>query len=120
MIWSMVLSPMVRTNAILLRIGSTAAVLSVMIRERCCGICWSRTQTSKIIELYEENEEYKSHPEEFEEQREEYEMEPGDTFDFEDELQYWLDDWKPSKLSMAEEVEAIRDYVEALRKFKGE
>lgn len=25
-----------------------------------------------------------------------------------------------SKLSMAEEVEAIRDYVEALRKFKGE
>lgn len=73
-----------------------------------------------FIELYEENEEYKSHPEEFEEQREEYEMEPGDTFDFEDELQYWLDDWKPSKLSMAEEVEAIRDYVEALRKFKGE
>lgn len=46
---SMVLSPMVRTNAILLRIGSTAAVLSVMIRERCCGICWSRTQTSKIL-----------------------------------------------------------------------
>ena len=73
-----------------------------------------------FIELYEENEEYKSHPEEFEEQREEYEMEPGDTFDFEDELQYWLDDWKLSKLSMAEEVEAIRDYVEALRKFKGE
>lgn len=73
-----------------------------------------------FIELYEENEEYKSHPEEFEEQREEYEMEPGDTFNFEDELQYWLDDWKPSKLSMAEEVEAIRDYVEALRKFKGE
>ena len=58
-----------------------------------------------FIELYEENEEYKSHPEEFEEQR---------------ELQYWLDDWKLSKLSMAEEVEAIRDYVEALRKFKGE
>jgi hypothetical protein len=73
-----------------------------------------------FIELYEENEEYKSHPEEFEEQREEYEMEPGDTFDFEDELQYWLDDWKPSKLSMAEEVEAVRDYVEALKKFKGE
>lgn len=73
-----------------------------------------------FIELYEENEEYKSPPEEFEEQREEYEMEPGDTFDFEDELQYWLDDWKLSKLSMAEEVEAIRDYVEALRKFKGE
>ena len=73
-----------------------------------------------FIELYEENEEYKSHPEEFEERREECEMEPGDTFDFEDELQYWLDDWKPSKLSMAEEVEAIRDYVEALRKFKGE
>ena len=71
-----------------------------------------------FIELYEENEEYKSHPEEFEERREECEMEPGDTFDFEDELQYWLDDWKP--LSMAEEVEAIRDYVEALRKFKGE
>mgnify|MGYP000774666446 CR=1 FL=1 len=69
---------------------------------------------------FDENEEYKSHPEEFEEQREEYEMEPGDTFDFEDELQYWLDDWKLSKLSMAEEVEAIRDYVEALRKFKGE
>lgn len=73
-----------------------------------------------FIELYEENEEYKSHPEEFKEQREEYEMEPGDTFDFEDELQYWLDDWKPSKLSMAEEVEAVRDYVEALKKFKGE
>lgn len=74
----------------------------------------------KFLYVYDENEEYKSHPEEFEEQREEYEMEPGDTFDFEDELQYWLDDWKLSKLSMAEEVEAIRDYVEALRKFKGE
>ena len=73
-----------------------------------------------FIELYEENEEYKSHPEEFEEQREEYEMEPGDTFDFEDELQYWLDDWKPSKLSMAEEVEAVRDYVQAMKNFKGE
>ena len=73
-----------------------------------------------FLYVYDENEEYKSHPEEFEEQREEYEMEPGDTFDFEDELQYWLDDWKLSKLSMAEEVEAIRDYVEALRKFKGE
>lgn len=36
-------------STILLRIGSTAAVLSVMIRERCCGICWSRTQTSKIL-----------------------------------------------------------------------
>jgi hypothetical protein len=47
-------------------------------------------------------------------------MEPGATFWFEEELQYCLDDWKPSKLSMAEEVEAIRDYVEALRKFKGE
>ena len=78
------------------------------------------TDLENFIELYEENEEYKSHPEEFEKQREEYEMEPGDTFDFEDELQYWLDDWKPSKLSMAEEVEAVRDYVEALKKFKGE
>ena len=48
-IWLMALSPMVRTNAILPRTGSTAAVLSVMIRERCCGICWSRTQTSKIL-----------------------------------------------------------------------
>ena len=78
------------------------------------------TDLENFIELYEENEEYKSHPEEFEEQREEYEMEPGDTFDFEDELQYWLDDWKPSKLSMAEEVEAIRDYVQTMKNFKGE
>ena len=42
-----------------------------------------------FIELYEENEEYKSHPEEFEEQREEYEMEPGGTFDFEDDSIGW-------------------------------
>jgi hypothetical protein len=73
-----------------------------------------------FIELYEENEEYKSHPEEFEEQREEYEMEPGATFWFEEELQYCLDDWKPSRLSMAEEVEAIRDYVQTMKNFKGE
>ena len=73
-----------------------------------------------FIELYEENEEYKSHPEEFEEQREEYEMEPGATFWFEEELQYCLDDWKPSKLSMAEEVEAVRGYVQAMKNFKGE
>ena len=67
-----------------------------------------------FIELYEENEEYKSHPEEFEEQREEYEMEPGDTFDFEDELQYWLDDWKPSKLSMANPLglDAVEDKLQ--------
>ena len=74
----------------------------------------------KFIELYEENEEYKSHPEEFEERREECEMEPGATFWFEEELQYCLDDWKPSRLSMAEEVEAIRDYVQTMKNFKGE
>ena len=58
--------------------------------------------------------------EKFEEQREEYEMEPGATFWFEEELQYCLDDWKPSKLSMAEEVEAVRGYVQAMKNFKGE
>ena len=61
-----------------------------------------------------------TNPEEFEEQREEYEMEPGATFWFEEELQYCLDDWKPSRLSMAEEVEAIRDYVQTMKNFKGE
>ena len=52
-----------------------------------------------FIELYEENEEYKSHPEEFEEQREEYEMEPGATFWFEEELQYCPDDFCRADLS---------------------
>ena len=74
-----------------------------------------------FIELYEENEEYRSHPEAFEDQREVYGLEPDELFDFEYELTSLLDDWKTdrSAVDMAEEVETIRAYLLERKNWKG-
>ena len=66
-----------------------------------------------FVELYEENEEYKSHPEEFEDQREVYGLAPDELFDFEYELNNLLEDWKAdrSAVDMNAEIETLRDYL---------
>lgn len=65
-----------------------------------------------FITAYEENEEYKAHPENFEEEMEDYGMEPGESFWFEDDLEYYLDGWKPEgKPDMNKELETIRAYL---------
>ena len=93
---------------------------SVMIRERCCGICWSRTQTSKILLNFMRRTKNTN--------RIQRSLRNGAKSAKWSRVTHsilktnYSIGWtiEPSKLSMAEEVEAIRDYVEALRKFKGE
>ena len=66
-----------------------------------------------FLYIYDENEEYKSHPEEFEEQREEYEMQPGDPFWFEDELYRILKDWTPRKgIALVQEIDILRKFID--------
>lgn len=74
-----------------------------------------------FVTTYEENEEYKAHPENFGDMMEEYDMKPGDTFWFEDELQSYMEDWKPDKEpDMNKELEAIRAYLQEVKHLKGE
>lgn len=75
-----------------------------------------------FLYVYDENEEYKSHPEEFEELREDYGLAPNEPFDFEDELSYLLNDWKTNRASvdMDVEIENVRAYLRELKSFKGE
>lgn len=74
-----------------------------------------------FISTYEENEEYKAHPENFGELMEEYGMEPGDTFWFEDDLKYYLDGWNPEgEPDMNKELETVRAYLNEVKTLKGE
>ena len=74
-----------------------------------------------FITTYEENEEYKAHPENFGELMEEYGMEPGDTFWFEDDLKYYLDGWNPEgDPDMNKELETVRAYLNEVKTLKGE
>ena len=67
-----------------------------------------------FVNLYDENEEYKSHPEEFEKSREDYGLAPDEPFDFEYELARLLDDWKAdrSAVDMAAELETVCAYLQ--------
>ena len=74
-----------------------------------------------FITTYEENEEYKAHPENFGELMEEYGMEPGESFWFEDDLKYYLDGWNPEgEPDMNEELETVRAYLKEMKTLKGE
>lgn len=74
-----------------------------------------------FITTYEENEEYKAHPENFGELMEEYGMEPGESFWFEDDLKYYLDGWNPEgEPDMNKELETVRAYLNEVKTLKGE
>ena len=74
-----------------------------------------------FITTYEENEEYKAHPENFGELMEEYGMEPGESFWFEDDLKYYLDGWNPEgDPDMNKELETVRAYLNEVKTLKGE
>lgn len=73
-----------------------------------------------FLYIYDENEEYKSHPEEFEELREECEMQPGDPFWFEDELRHVLRNWTPRKgIDLVQEIDILRKFIEDQASFPG-
>ena len=72
----------------------------------------------KFIAAYEENENYKAHPEDY---RELMEDEPGDTFWFEDELEWHLEGWTPTgEPDMNKEIERIRDYLSEIQMLTSE
>ena len=74
-----------------------------------------------FITTYEENEEYKAHPENFGELMEEYGMEPGESFWFEDDLKDYLYGWNPEgEPDMNEELETVRAYLKEMKTLKGE
>lgn len=72
----------------------------------------------KFIAAYEENENYKAHPEDY---RELMEDEPEDTFWFEDELKWYLEWWTPTgEPDMNKEIERIRDYLSEIQMLTSE
>lgn len=72
----------------------------------------------KFIAAYEENENYKAHPEDY---RELMEDEPEDTFWFEDELKWYLEGWTPTREpDMNKEIERIRDYLSEIQMLTSE
>lgn len=105
--------------------GSDERLLAQDWFERCC---FQRRENSSLlrhlleagediahfINLYEENEEYKAQPEEFEKSREDYGLGPDEPFDFEYELKNLLDDWKTdrSEVDMVAELETVWAYLQ--------
>lgn len=72
----------------------------------------------KFIAAYEENENYKAHPEDY---RALMEDEPEDTFWFEDELKWYLEWWTPTgEPDMNKEIERIRDYLSEIQMLTSE
>lgn len=74
---------------------------------------------SDFVSTYEENEMYKRHPEEFDEN--EYDMEPGEKFWFQEDLESYLEYWKPDgEPDMEKELAAVRQHIEEVKALKGE